>query len=560
VGLTVALWLVGGGAVACGPGAEPTAGPPGPETSVAGAAAPTTAVPTAQVTATAMEEATGSPTPSPSPSPSPTPTPSPATATPTAITLPPVVGPEPSNRVAAFYYPWYRTVAHDGAWEHWGPGRFHPPLDIPSDYYPLLGAYSNVDPAVVAQHFAWLRQAGVGLIVSSWWGQRSIEEDAVWLLLDMGARYGIQVAFHMEPYGGRTANGLLNDVRYLYSTYGDHPAFYRTTAASRWSPDDRAKGLFFLWSSRFPDSESAPVEADYWREALDAIHALPDGGLVLADETGSAWVDGGHFDGLYSYALLEPSEGGYDWARGLPPGAWYVPGVNPGFSAVRNRYPEETYVPRRDGAAYEERWAAALGAGIEPSLVAVTTFNEWHEGTQIEPAAAGVSNGRGYTYEDYGALPPEGYLALTRQWVDRFRAVSWEEPVRVRIRLATTSDWTTLALVGGATWLRPALVSASGEALDARLEGAYLILAQPLARAEGGGRVEMVFDLLLSGLADGGTVVFEVERGHLGATRVEVSNYLGTEPVVVQTFEWGDISPGERNAATFQVPADALLE
>jgi hypothetical protein len=470
-----------------------------------------------------------------------------------------VVGGEPSERVAAFYYPWYRTVEFDRAWRHWDEPRFHPPLDISSDFYPQLGAYSNLDPAVVAQHFAWLREAGVGVIVSSWWGRRGIEEDAVWLLLDMGARYGIQVAFHMEPYSGRTAKGLLSDVRYLYIKYGDHPAFYRTTASSRWSPDDRAKGLFFVWSSRFPDSKSPAVEAGYWREAVDAIHDLPDGGLVLADETASEWVDGGHFDGLYSYAVLQSAEGGYNWARALPPGAWYVPGVNPGFSAVRIRYPADTLVPRRDGAAYDERWAGALGVGVEPALVAVTSFNEWHEGTQIEPAAAGASNGRGYTYKDYGGLPPEGYLALTREWVDRFGAMSWEEPVRVRIRLATTSDWTTLALLEGASWMRPALVSASDEALEARLEGRYMHLVQPLARAESGGRVEMVFDLLFSGLEDGGSVVFEVERGHLGATRVEVSNYLGAESVVVKAFEWGDISPGERNAARFQVEAGALM-
>ena len=77
-------------------------------------------------------------------------------------------------------------------------------VNIASDYYPQLGAYSNLDPAVVAQHFAWLREAGVGVIISSWWGRLSIEEKAVPLLLEMGERYGIKVAFHLEPYGGRT--------------------------------------------------------------------------------------------------------------------------------------------------------------------------------------------------------------------------------------------------------------------------------------------------------------------------------------------------------------------
>jgi glycoprotein endo-alpha-1,2-mannosidase len=556
--MVIAVLLLVGGAVSCGPDTEPTASAVPTEAATEPALATASPLPTPTSTPAPLDSPAPTSTHTPTPEPTSTLPPTPADSPTPAPTLPPVVGPEPSLRVAAFYYPWYRTPDFDGAWDHWGETNFRPPLDIASDYYPLLGAYSNLDPAVVARHFAWLREAGIGVIVSSWWGRMSIEEKAVPLLLDMGARYGIQVAFHMEPYGGRTADGLVSDVRYLYDNYGGHPAFYRTTARSRWSQDDRAKGLFFLWASLVPDTDSLPVEPGYWREALDTIHALPDGGLVLSDQTVSDWVDGGHFDGLYSYAALQ-LDGSYTWARGLPPGAWYVPGVNPGFSAVRIRYPEDTFVPRRDGASYDERWAAALDVGVEPALVAVTSFNEWHEGTQIEPAAVGVTNGRGYTYADYSPLPPDGYLALTRRWVDRVAAMRWPAATRVRIRMMTTSDWTTLGLIEGATWLRPGLVSASGEALDARMEGDRLFLTQPLDRAEAGGVVDVTVDLLFSGLEAGGTLVFEIERGHLGFTQVELFNYVGPEPVAVQAFTWGDINPGERNAATFPVPAEVLL-
>jgi len=462
--------------------------------------------------------------------------------------------------VAAFYYPWYGNPEVDREWVHWGDGGFRPPLDISSDYYPQLGAYSSVDRAVVAQHFAWLRQAGVGVIVSSWWGRRSNEEKAVPLLLEVGERYGIKVAFHLEPYGGRTAKTLVSDVKYLYERYGQHPAFFRTTAASRWSPDDRPKGLFFLWASRYPDLDKPAIEAAYWREAIDAIHALPDGGLVIADETVSAWVDGGHFDGLYSYAVLEPDgPDAYSWARTLPPDAWYVPGVNPGFSAVRIKYDKSTYVPRRGGAAYDERWQAALGAGVEPALVAITSFNEWHEGTQIEPAAAGTASGRGYTYEDYDPLPPEGYLDLTRRWGDRFLAKAWPKSYLVRFRVVTGSDWTTFGLIGGATWLRPVVVSASAGATYAGPEGARFLLTQPLARAESGKTVEMIVDILVTGMQDGEPLVFEIERGHLGSTQVELMSYVGTEPVVVASLVWDGIAPGERNARQFQVPVSTVV-
>jgi len=315
-----------------------------------------------------------------------------------------------------------------------------------------------------------------------------------------------------------------------------------------------------VWAIVVPDTDAPEVEASYWREAIDAIHALPDGGLVIANTTASDWVDGAHFDGLYNYATLHLNEsGGFSWARGLPPDAWYVPSVIPGFSALRIGYPAEDYVPRQDGATYEEQWRAALDVGVEPALVTITSFNEWHEGTQIEPAAVGAANGLGYTYEDYSPLPPEGYLTLTRQWGDRFLARIWPPTYRARIRLTTTSDWTTFGLVDGATWLRPSLVSASGEAIDACLEWGQFLLTQPLARAEAGGTVEMVVDILLTDLKGGGTLVFEIERGHLGSTQVELFNYLGAEPVVVKTFVWDGINPGERNATTVQIPTEVLL-
>ncbi len=501
------------------------------------------------------------PTPTPTSAPTALPTP-PPTASPTpSPTLPPVAGPEPNARVAAFYYPWYRNEQVDGAWRHWNEPRFTPPLSIASDYYPLLGAYSCLDRAVVAQHFAWLREAGVGVIVSSWWGRTSIEEQAVPLLLEMGERYGIQVAFHLEPYSGRTSVTLVSDVKYLYTKYGDHPAFYRTTAASRWSPDDRPKGLFFLWASGYASFDEPAVEAEYWREAMDTIHALPDGGLVIADDFGSAFAEAGHFDGSYSYAVLGADEADpYGWARGLPPGAWYVPGVNPGFSAVRIGYDASTYVPREDGAAYDLRWEALLGSGVEPNLVVITTFNEWHEGTQIEPAAVGVTNGRGYVYEDYGRLPPDGYLARTRSWVERFEETAWPATTRVRFRFVTTSDWTTFSLVGGATWMRPSLVAASEKATFGGPDGGLFYLNQSLARAEGGKKVEVTYDILLAKAPETGPLVFRIERGHLGSTQVELYNTLGPEPVLVQMLDWGGINPGEANAQTFEVRRGLLYQ
>ncbi len=65
-------------------------------------------------------------------------------------------------------------------------------------------------------------------------------------------------------------------------------------------------------------------------------------------------------------------------------------------------------------------WMAALAA--HPNLITITSFNEWHEGTQIEPAAPpAVRDGNAYLGYD-GAwglrgVPAEtAYLARTAYW------------------------------------------------------------------------------------------------------------------------------------------------
>jgi glycoprotein endo-alpha-1,2-mannosidase len=477
------------------------------------------------------------------------------------IELPPVEGPEPSAKVAAFYYPWYGNPKTDGAWIHWDQSGHRPPQDIGSDYYPALGAYSSKDPQVVAQHMAWLRQAGVGVIISSWWGQGSNENQVVPLVLQMAERYGIKVAFHIEPYSGRTAESLVNDVKYLYRKYGNSPAFFRSNTSSRNSPGDQPKGMFFVWSIEFKEFGQSPVQADYWLPAIDAIHALPEGGLIIANTLQGSWIKGGHFDGLYNYVTLHTDQnGGFSWARNLPPDSLYIPSVIPGNSARRVGYPEETYVARQDGATFNEQWTAALGTGVEPAMVTVTSFNEWHEGSMIEPPAIGTNDGKGYSYADFGALPPDGYLSLTHKWIDTYLATQWPTVYRARIKISTTSDWTTLSIVSGGAWMRPEEISASDTATNASMEaGDRFALLQSLNDANAGKQVEMIWDVLLSGLAEGQDLVLQIDRGNIGITKVIIYNYIGETPIQVGAFNWRGVTTN-RNSHSINIPAADLMK
>ncbi|MEA3325769.1 MAG: hypothetical protein U9R53_00400 [Chloroflexota bacterium] len=472
---------------------------------------------------------------------------------------PPVTGPAPSYRVGAFYYPWYFNLESDGRWVHWDQGDYKPPLDIASDFYPVLGAYSVSDPTVLAQHFAWLRESGVGIIISSWWGQGESSDRILRLMFDIADHYGIKIAFHIEPYGARTAESLADDIQYIYDRYGNYPAFFWTTETSCFSLDDRPKGLFFIWASAVPDGNSPVVSPDYWQETIDTIHNKNPGAIILTDQNDSNWINHGHFDGSYNYGVLDVDQVGYKWALNLPAGAWYVPGINPGFSARRIGYANWVDTPRMNGSTYDDRWEQMFAVGIEPKLVVITTFNEWHEGTQIEPAAPGVTTPNGFTYQDYGKLPPDGYLTLTREWSERFLTFEWPRTITLRVRMQTTSDWTDLNLIEGAIWHDTNVISTSGDEAEAGMLDGYFNLQQPIGQAESGNITEVIFEIKVRDVENENSVVFEIERGGLGATWVELYRLLGEEWIMVESFSWGGHSEGDRNTSSFEVTKETIF-
>jgi len=376
------------------------------------------------------------------------------------------------------------------------------------------------------------------------------------LLLQTAEGYGIKVAFHIEPYNGRTPESLVSDIQYIYDKYGSSPAFFRSTATSRYSPSEQPKGMFFLWSIQ----DQGTNDFSFWQKALDEIHALPKSGLVIANSLDAGWIEGSHFDGLYNYASLHlEQQGGFDWARSLPPDSLYVPSVLPGFSAKRVGYADTTYVPRNDGSTFDAQWAAALGTGIEPTLVTITSFNEWHEGSMIEPPKFGVRDGNGSPYADFGALPPEGYLTQTHHWIDKYLAMSWPSTYRAQIKITTTSDWTTLNVVSGGAWIRPERVSASDSATTASMEaGDRFLLTQSIADASAGKEAEMTWDVMLTNLAAGHDFTLQIDRGNIGKTQVTIYNDLGSTPVEVKTVEWDQVTT-DRNSLQVVIPSDVLM-
>jgi glycoprotein endo-alpha-1,2-mannosidase len=318
-----------------------------------------------------------------------------------ALCLP--VSAQAATRVSAFYYPWYATSSHDGGYQHWSQLGHAPPNDIAAAFYPARGVYSSADRLVVAEQMDELHVAGVDEVAVSWWGRGSAEDTRLPAVIAAARAHGLTVAAHLEPYPDRTVAGTVDDVRYL------HALGIRT---------------FYVYRAlELPTLD--------WVGANETLRAE---GVTLVAQTalvGAAAAAG--FAGVYTYDIVVY---GGDKFRRLCAQAHKLhllcaPSVGPGYDARRGSG-DPKLKPRRNGATYDRMWRAAIAAGAD--RVTITSYNEWHEGTQIEPAALPRRRGQ-YRYLSYdgawglhGLAAEYAYLVRTRYWSDVLRSTSPAQP------------------------------------------------------------------------------------------------------------------------------------
>ncbi len=333
----------------------------------------------------------------------------------------------PSPLVHAFYYPWYGNPETDGRWANWnhpvavrqGPPKAFPGgEDIGSNFYPQLGIYSSNNPNDLEKHFQFLKQARVGVICASWWGKGTYTDQALPRLFALAEKHGLQINFHLEPFPNRNAATTLEAIRYLLDRHGTSPALCRLPARSN-------RPMFYVYDSYLsPAAEWSRLLAPGGPQSIrgtayDAVVI----GLWVKEREAEFMVQGG-FDGFYTYFATDGFTYGSstanwrklaDWARDR--GLLFIPCVGPGYVDTRIRpWNGANTRSREEGGYYDRCFAAAIGS--QPALVAITSFNEWHEGTQIEPAAPKTIPG--FVYQDYRPRPADYYLKRTAWWVGKF--------------------------------------------------------------------------------------------------------------------------------------------
>ncbi len=310
------------------------------------------------------------------------------------------------RETSIFYYPWYGTPKFDGSYLHWDQNGHVPPLDLAASYYPARGPYSSADSKVVAAQMRDIAGAGIQEIVSSWWGVGSIEDQRLPMIMRMAAKQGLRTAVQIEPYEGRSAESVASDLVHL-----------------------RGLGI-----SRFYVYNPFDIDEASWASLVSSIPGIQ----VFAQTANVARAQAAHFTGVYTYdiATFGPATLGPLCVRAHKAGLLCAPSVGPGYDALRATG-DTRFRGRDGGATYDAMWRSAIQAGAD--RVTITSYNEWHEGTQIEPAMTPLPRtlsvaGGALTspvkqpYSSYegafglhGRQASRAYLARTAYWTSLYR-------------------------------------------------------------------------------------------------------------------------------------------
>jgi hypothetical protein len=318
-----------------------------------------------------------------------------------------------SGEVSIFFYPWYATpaTAPRTGYRHWEQNGHSPPSDIGANFYPADGLYSSLAPAVLTKQAKQMAASGVDTVVTSWWGHGDDPahyED--WMLPDLITAVrsaGLRLAIHLEPYKGRSTT-VAADLVYLRGLGITDVYVYQADtdmSANDWAPVIAAQpGIrFFAESGKLAKMLDGSF-ADYARTA--------------------------GFDGIYTYDVVRYGAGEMATVCGAAHQRRLLcsPSVGPGFDGRRAGMGNIPVVDAAGGRRYDSMWRGAIAAGAD--VISVTSWNEWHEGTQIEPAKPYCFPSDGYcslgydgAYGKIGEAAETAYMVRTAEWAGDFRSL-----------------------------------------------------------------------------------------------------------------------------------------
>jgi len=307
-----------------------------------------------------------------------------AAAAPPALAAAPA---PPRPLILAHYMPWFEAPPASPAWGwHWTMNHFDPEASrdgrrpIASRFYPAIGPYDSGDPHVIEHHLLLMRLAGIDGVIVDWYGLESFRDHAILhrntgRIVEQAARLGMKVAVCYED---RTLAPLVEAGRIAAGDRVAHVAREIGWLAEHWFPLEchvRLDGRPLLLSfgrEGLDDGE--------WSRALAGVRPAP--AYVSQQQRRTAAAGG--FDWPLPKEGLAAVE---RFERESRPWPQRIPVAFPRFADIYEQagvHASWGSIPDDDGRTLRTTLARALESA--PAVVQIATWNDWGEGTMIEPS------------------------------------------------------------------------------------------------------------------------------------------------------------------------------
>ncbi|MEM1548585.1 MAG: endo-1,3-alpha-glucanase family glycosylhydrolase [Thermoproteota archaeon] len=298
--------------------------------------------------------------------------------------------------VLSFYYPWYgnpQNIYGSGILWHWEDIGYDSIGS--STHYPLLGPYDSQDTKVIEAHIKMAKAFGIDGFICSWWGIGTFEDNALRKILHVANKENFSITIYYEPVRELTQDQIVNELSYVLNNYSGEQSFLKING----------NPILFIYAV-----SAYNRDPDFWKEVISKVEKKTKmDAIFIADSFDMSYST--VFDGFHTYIPIWINKHNlYDVYCNeaklirINEKLWAAT-VCPGYDDRKIRKPG-TFVSREDGNYYNLTWNASIKS--DPDMVLVCTFNEWHEGTTVEPS------------REFGFK----YLQLTKHWVEKYKNVS----------------------------------------------------------------------------------------------------------------------------------------
>jgi glycoprotein endo-alpha-1,2-mannosidase len=357
-----------------------------------------------------------------------------------------VTPPQSPYLVSASYYPWYNASAFEYAECFNGTLRG----ELVPAQLPVLGKYDSAQEDVVTQQIAWSAAAGINVWDLEWVMPNDLLDSNLQHTVLTNPHIGdIHLAmFYDYAIRFNSDNNLtpdkvtviLSDFQYLATRYFTHPSYLKVGQG-------RPVVFFYDALNLQPVSAVQQMVAQI-RQSMSAagfnVYLIGDEYYPLRAPDPARI---GNWDAIFGYNPYA-TQAGYSDDNGFLAlqanmyqqyqavaqqlGVDFIPSLVPGFNdrAVRRTCANNPALARRTNAAATEGsmfakflndLALPYANNSQLKMIHITSFNEWHEDTQIEPSvvtgptttdtsATGTQYTQGLVYQGYGTT----YLDILR--------------------------------------------------------------------------------------------------------------------------------------------------